>query len=475
LTRGDPFVIAELAEAIRARKVSAEELVRASLEKIERENGSLNAVVAVREQGLDEARALDRALVKGLDAGPLAGIPMLVKDIEDVAGMRTTFGSLLCADARPAPADCLVVERLRSAGAIVVGKTNVPEFAFEGYTANRLFGPTRNPWSPDWSPGGSSGGSAAAVAAGFSPIATATDGGGSIRIPASFCGLVGLKPTNGIVARDPVRSGIDLSTSGPLGYSIEDVELLLQVEAGPAPGDPSALPRWDPDDGWDPEDAPLPSRVFAAPRLVDWGPLPDAVEEMYLSGLKRLEQDLGLVVEPLEPHDIFRAGNPDEDWYILVCTEQLYELGRATIEENAELFDPVFLEYMRFGLSISAERYVTTRRRRFAYVKEMDSLLGDNGILVTPTMPVEGFSPDGRMVGKEKPGTTGDAYNTVVANMTGHPALTVPAGVMKHGVPFGLQFMGPRFRDRLLLKMGREWERRYPWPRTAPGFELLDY
>ena len=193
----------ELAGAVAERKVSAEELVRISLERIDRLDRSIGAVVRIREEAVDEARAVDTSR---RHAGALAGLPLLVKDNEDCAGLPTTFGSLLRADASPAERDCETVARLRAAGAIVVGKTNLPEFAFEGFTANRLFGETKNPRAPAWSPGGSSGGSAVALITGMAPLATGTDGGGSIRIPAAFCGLVGLKPTNGLVPRHPTPS-----------------------------------------------------------------------------------------------------------------------------------------------------------------------------------------------------------------------------------------------------------------------------
>ena len=255
MTRGS---LAGLADDVRAGRITAVELVQRSLRRIEAAR-DLNAVVLVRaEEALAEAEAVDRAAERQEPLGPLAGIPLLVKDIEDVAGLPTTFGSLLHRDDPPAGTDGIVPRRLRAAGAVVVGKTNVPEFAFEGYTSNRVFGATRNPWNPAWSPGGSSGGSAAAVAAGLAPIATATDGGGSIRIPAAACGLAGIKPTNGVVGRDPIPPWIDLSTDGPLATSVADLRLLLTIEAGGTPGDPTAQA------GWHLGGDRLPGRVLAA-------------------------------------------------------------------------------------------------------------------------------------------------------------------------------------------------------------------
>ena len=256
-------MLAELAAAVRERRASARELVTLALERIDRLNPALNAVILVRaEEALAEAAALDERIAAGEQVGSLAGLPLLVKDNEDCAGLPTTFGSLLRADAPPAEEDCEVAARLRAAGAIVVGKTNLPEFAFEGFTSNRLFGSTRNPWALDRSPGGSSGGSGSALMSGMAPLVTGTDGGGSIRIPAAFCGFVGLKPTNGLIGQRPAPSWIDLSTKGPMATSVADARLLLDVLRGPIAGDPRAIPSWMPDAGA------RVTRILATPRLV---------------------------------------------------------------------------------------------------------------------------------------------------------------------------------------------------------------
>jgi Asp-tRNA(Asn)/Glu-tRNA(Gln) amidotransferase A subunit family amidase len=461
-------VIGRLAQLLRDREVSARELVERSLALVEVGNPRIGAVVALRaERALAEATEADRARAAGEPVGPLAGMPALVKDLEDVAGMTTTRGSLLHAEDPPAAVDGLVPGRLRAAGAIVIGKTNLPEAAFEAYTANRLFGTTRNPWDPRWSPGGSSGGSAAALSAGMVPVATATDGGGSARIPAAFCGLVGLKPTNGIVGRSPLPSWIDLSTDGPMGHSVADVALLLDLIKGPVDGDPSALPRWEP--------APLPTRVrlLAAPRTVDWGPLDPDLQRAFEAALVVLERDLGLPVELVEPAAVTPAGNADEDWYTTCCTEQAHEVGRDRLESQAHLFDPVFLGFMQAGLEVSIDEYLAVRRRRFHHTRALDRLLGEDGVLVTPTLAMTAQHADGRMLGATDPGTTADALNTCLQNITGAPALSLPAGTLPNGLPFGLQLTGPRFRDDLLLALGARWEQARPWPWYAPGFEPL--
>ena len=458
------MTLSSLASAVRDGRATAVALTQASLERIERLNPGLNAVIKIREEGLDDARAVDSRIAAGEDVGPLAGLPLLVKDMEDVEGMSSTYGSIVFANADPATSDGLVPRRLRAAGAIVVGKTNQPEFAFAGYTSNSLYGTTTNPWGTGWSPGGSSGGSAAALASGMAAIATATDGGGSIRIPAAFCGLAGLKPTNGVVGREPIPDWIDLSTCGPFATSIEDLRLLLSIEAGPVPGDPSALPFPLPMEGE------MPRRLFAVGRLADSLPLPSGVQQRFDEALVSVERDLGLAVERLESGSIFRTNSTGEDWFTLCAAEHLHHLGREVVEANMERFSPDFRWTITEALTISFDRYMTARRRRFDYVADLDLLLGDDAVLLTPAMCVEGFLPDGRGASGE-PIADSSAYNTDPQNMTGHPALSVPAGLCPNGIPFGLQITGPRFRDDLVLNLGEAWERANPWPLVAPGYE----
>lgn len=475
-------MLRELAEQVRAGETSAVELVQRAYERVGSLNAGVGAVIGVRDEdeALAEARALDHGVRAGEAVGPLAGVPFLVKDNHDLAGMRTTQGSRVLADAPPAARDSLCVARLRAAGAIPIGKTNVPEFCFEGYTSNRSYGTTVNPWAPEWTPGGSSGGSAAAMAAGMVPFATATDGGGSIRIPASFCGLFGIKPTNGLVGRDPVPAWIDYSTDGPIALSMDDLRLLLAIECGPALGDPTALPAGlavrlaGLADAIEPsQSAPggrKPSLVLAAPRFVDAGPLPGALPDLFDAALTSLEKDLGLTVEPIAPVEIFGGGRPDDDWLLTCLCEQAAELGRETIEAKADLFEPWFLEALREALDTDLEVYVAARRRRFDYARRLDELLGGDRVLVTPTNAVEGIYADGREIGAAEPGTESSSFNTGVQNLTGHPALTVPAGLSPNGVPFGLQITGPCYADDLVLAAGCAWERAHPGPRTAPGF-----
>jgi Asp-tRNA(Asn)/Glu-tRNA(Gln) amidotransferase A subunit family amidase len=459
-------MLKELAMAVRGRRVSAEEIVRMSLERIERLNPPLNAVISVREQAVDEARELDERIGAGGDAGPLAGVPLLVKDMEDVQGVPTTYGSTVFADAPAAAADGLIPRRLKAADAIVVGKTNQPEFAFAGFTDNLLYGATRNPWNVGSSPGGSSGGSAAAMAAGMAPIATATDGGGSIRIPAACCGLVGLKPTNGVIGREPTPDWIDLSTFGPLAQTVADARLLLELEAGPVPGDPTALPYPFPMPGG------RPTRAIAALRLVDLGPLPVPVQTAFDAALGAFERDTGVPVEPIRPSEIFRAGNPSQDWMLLCALEHVHRFGWEFCEKNLERFSSVFRDVVEYARKRPLDEYMVARRRRFEYVKELDLLLGDDAVLLTPTNCFQTMRADGAEdASTGKPGEGSDSYNTDPQNMTGHPAISVPAGLMPEGVPFGLQITAPRFRDDMALSVAEAWERTNPWPLVAPGYE----
>jgi Asp-tRNA(Asn)/Glu-tRNA(Gln) amidotransferase A subunit family amidase len=457
---------------VRTRRISSRQLVERSLERISRLDGPLNAVVALRaELALAEARALDERVAAGEDPGPLAGLPVLVKDLEDVIGLRTTYGSALFAGAPPATRDGLTPMRLRAAGGIVVGKTNLPEFAAEGYSANLVFGATRNPWGLRWSPGGSSGGSGAALAAGLAPIATATDGGGSVRIPAALCGLAGLKPTNGVIARRPIPDWIDYSTDGPLATTVADLRLLLAVQSGPAQGDPTALPG---PLARDPVPA-RPGRLYAAPRFAPWGPLPGGVQSAFDAAVAAFADLVALPAEPLDPERLFATGNPDTDWFIVTAAEHVSALGRGTVERGLGRLHPGARWFLEEGLRVTLDDYLAARRRRFGYVRELDELLGEDGIVLSPTIASPGWLAEGRLTADSEIGPLpGEVFNTSVQNTTGHPALSLPAGRLPNGLPFGLQVTGPRFRDHLLLDLASSWEQARPWPRSADGYEPFD-
>jgi Asp-tRNA(Asn)/Glu-tRNA(Gln) amidotransferase A subunit family amidase len=467
-------MIRQLANAVRERRVGAHELVSEALRRIEAHDPELHAVVALRaEEALDEARGLDEHLASGGgEPRPLAGVPALIKDLTDVTGMPTTFGSQLYASAAPAARDGLPTARLRAAGAVIVGKTNTPEFATEGYTNNHVFGPTRNPWNRERTPGGSSGGSGAAVAAGMTPIATATDTAGSIRIPSAYCGLVGLKPTNGVVARESetriALEWIDLTTDGPLGVTVDDVVVQLEALAGPAPGDPTALPwRWHHERAG----SRRPKRLFVAERWApEWGLLPDDTRRLLDEAVERMAALMGLEPQPVDAASgLGEIGSVDDDSFLIVAVELLQALGgpEGFARVKDELF-PATVDLVSLALDTGADAYVATRRRRLAYTRWFDDLLGDDAVVLGAVMATDAIAAEGPEGGA---GSTGDAYLTAPHNLTGNPALSLPAGRFPSGVPFGLQVTGPRFGDDLLLDVAAAWEEAHPWPLAAEGYD----
>ena len=458
-----PGLLRRLSRDVREGRTSARQLVERSLERIEAHR-DLGAVVAVRaDEARAEADAVDAAVRRGEDPGPLAGLPVLGKDNDDVRGLRTTYGSRWFADAPAAEGDGITIGRLRAAGAIPVGKTNVPEFCIEGYTDNLVFGPSRNPWNRDRSPGGSSGGSAAALSAGLAAVATATDGGGSARIPAAFCGLLGFKPTGGVIGHRFTPDWIDFSTDGLMATGSDDLRVLLDVVAGPVPGDPTALPVPLPQ-------ADLPRRLIVAERTDELGPLPADVAAAFSDAAERLAALLDVAVEHREPGWYFPGWSPDEDWFVLAAAEHALQLGRERIERDGGSLHPSAQEFLGFGLGVSIDDYLAARRRRFDTAARVDEVLGGDAALVTPTVAAAGWSADGRL-GDGPAGLLGpEVYSTAIQNMANLPAISLPAGTLPDGMPFGLQVTVPRWSDRALLELASRWERAHPWSPTAPGF-----
>ena len=465
-----PGPLTTLSEAVRAHRLTATALVTASIERLVRANPVLNVLA---EEAFDDALAAATQRDRdGATIGALAGIPTLVKDLEDWAGHPTRKGSLALRDAAPATSNGVVPQRLLDAGAVVVGKSTLPEFAIEGYTANLLTGVTRSPWHTDYSPGGSSGGSAAALIAGLVGVATATDGGGSIRIPASLCGLVGIKPTNGLIGRWPAPDWIDYSTDGPFATASDDLRLLLDVMAGPVAGDPSAptrafidqMVRWD--DG--------PVKLFAAERTSPLGPLPRDVQWSFHDATGAFADLMKVSVEWREPEGFFADGDPDLDWFTVTTAEHVASLGRTWVEDHMNEFHVSTQEFLTTGLHVSAEQYLAARRRRYSYVRTMDELLVDGGLLLTPTVASSGWLADGRLNNDVSVhGLPPEVYSTAMQNVTGHPALNLPFGSLSTGLPFGLQVTAEHFHDFRLLDIADRFEAGFPWPRAAPGYESL--
>lgn len=442
--------------------MSAVELTDLALQRIA-DAAVLNAVVCTdMDEALLAARALDDRRARGERLGPLAGVPVLVKDNMDVRGMPTTHGSKLHEAAGPAGADDAAVARLRSADAVIVGKTNLSEFAMEAISDNLVFGPTHNPWRQGFSPGGSSGGSAAALAAGLSPIATGTDGGGSVRIPAALCGLLGLKPSSGVVGARPARLPLELSCAGPMATTVADLEMLLAIGSGPAQGDPSCV--YAPDAGR--ATRPI-GKVLATFRVAGTQPVSAAVEDVFAEAVTEfgvaVDRDVQWLPAGVLPQEA------DAVWAAVYAPEDVFSVGADRLRDGRALLDPRVLDWVDRGLDASLEVYLAARHARNGHVRILDELLGDANVLLTPTVtagpyPVGG--PDSA-AGELMPI---DLFNTAATNLTGHPALSVPAGMVEE-VPFGLQLIGPRGSDFWLIELAKSWERHRPWPLTAPGHE----
>ena len=422
--------VAGLARQVRSRELSARELTEAALQRIEALDPTYHAFVAVDgERAVAEAAAVDEVIASGGDPGALAGIPLAVKDNQDAVGYATTFGSPVLADAPPATSDIPFVARLRAAGCVVVGKTNTPEFAWSANTTNALFGPTTNPFNPAHGPGGSSGGAAAALAAGMVPLATGSDGGGSIRIPSACCGLSGMKPSLGRVPGGGTAAPgwLDLSTSGPMARRIADVVTALDVAVGPDPTDLRALPR--PEASWLAalEDPHVPVRVAWAPTLgyaeVDREVL--AACERAVAVLESLGADVTTV-------DTVFNDDPVGDWLTIVGACQLRTMRPYFGSPRWDDVDPVLRAIVEGAQATTGEQVVRALDTCHEMNLSLVELFHEMRILVTPTCsgvaPPVGPSGTSVVNGEE---THNWVQFTYPFNMTRSPAATVCAGLTR--------------------------------------------
>jgi aspartyl-tRNA(Asn)/glutamyl-tRNA(Gln) amidotransferase subunit A len=459
--------VTDAAQLIRSGRLSAEALMASCVDAIERENPDLNAFVYLdTARALDAARSVDAAVHDGRfdELGPLAGVPFGVKDLEDCAGMPTTRGSRWFADGAAKTTDSIHVGRLRAAGAIPVGKTATPEFGAWAYTASPLLGTTRNPWDRTRTPGGSSGGTAAAVSAGMVPFGTASDGGGSIRTPASFTGLVGLKNTYGRIPTFGDTHLAQNSVVGCLATTVADTALLLDVMAGPDPRDRTCLP------------APTGSYVDALDAIdltgcrVAWSPdLGFATVDNEIGAL--CEQaalafvtatGASLVDRPIQLHDYIGIYVAIEGVDKFVGFEP--DLWERRIDELDPLSAPGWTYLSSKSLPWLAK--VETSRRRL--VTEVASIFDDVDLILTPMSSMPPFAAAGPMPteinGREVHGGMGVVL-AMFANLVNLPAVSVPAGLTADGLPVGLQVIAPRFREDLLLAAAARYESARPWPR----------
>ena len=437
-----------------AGETSAAESVEEALSRIERYNPLINAVVAVSDTALDDARALDAARAAGEPPGPLHGVPVGIKDVTPVAGLRTTYGSPLHASDVP-DHDSLLVRRLREAGAVILGKTNTPEFATGGNTVNEVFGATRNPWDPARTAGGSTGGGAAALATGMIALAEGTDLGGSLRMPASFCGVVGLRPSVGLVPTIPTALHWDtLAVSGPMARTAEDVALLLQVLAGPAPESPLRRST----EGRD---------FAAAVRDAIAAGAPTGMRLAYCTDLSGIGIDRGVEATCRGAAEALARSGASVDEVVFDTAGARHAFlalrGQWMVSHHLERVDRLnelgdnLVGNIRRGLRTTAVEIAKAERVRTRLAGTFADLFERYDLLLTscmavPPFPVEQSFPE--MVAGRRMETYVDWFApTFVVSLTGLPAASVPAGLDPDGLPVGLQVVGPPDGEERVLAL----------------------
>jgi amidase len=457
----------QVARLVASAELSPVEVVSAALERVDGCNPTLNAIVTINDQALADAQRLESALAAGEKPGPLCGVPVGIKDVTPVAGMRTTYGSPIHADHVP-KTDALVVQRLRDAGAIIIGKTNTPEFAAGGSTFNDVFGRTRNPWNPTLTSGGSTGGGAAAAATGMIAIAEGTDLGGSLRIPAAFCGLVGIRPSPGLVPTIPDGwLWDDLSVTGPMARSAQDVALALQVMAGPDPRAPMS-------------------------QVIERRGLTSGVTEFPLEGLRlgycpdiaRLGID-PMIEEVCRSVSIGLAGaGPSVDLVDLDLSEAkeafLHLRGvrmaaqmRSYIPQLQDLGDNI-RGNIEAGLRVTGEQLAWAHAVRGDIWTCLNKYFASHDYLLTPTMAVPPF-PVEQNYPEMVAGRPMETYVDWIAptsslSITGLPVASVPCGLDPTGMPVGLQVVGPPLSEAGVLGLCARIQEAHPigTPDRAP-------
>ncbi|HUG36175.1 MAG TPA: amidase [Candidatus Limnocylindrales bacterium] len=456
----------ELAALIRARALSPVELTRAVLERIERLNPKLNAFCTLTaDAALAAASTAEAAVMKGGTLGPIHGLPFSIKDLALTRGVRTMGGSAIFA-ARVPDADAPYVGRLRDAGGVFLGKTTTPEFGWKGLGDSPVTGITRNPWNTEMTTGGSSAGAGAAAAAGLGPLHQGSDGAGSIRIPAAFCGVFGLKPSYGRVPQWPVSNNDFTTHVGPMTRTVADAALMLSVMAGPDERDRTSL-----------EGAPA-DYVGQLPRGVkglrvafspDMGGLRvDPEVATLVSRAARVFEELGATVEEVKPgfadtHEMIR------------CVWSAHEAANygQYLAEWRDRMDPGLVACIEDGYRYSMADYVQMKGRKLAFWDSVRPLFETYSLLLTPSLSVAAF-PVGRLNPEHWPQHVWDwipwASFSYPFNFTGQPAASVPAGFTPSGLPVGLQIVGRRFADLTVLQASAAFESARPWAaRRPPG------
>ena len=451
----------ELCRLIAAREISVTAVVDACLARVEQYNAEINAVVTLNPRVRDEARALDERLAHGHAPGPLCGLPVGIKDVTPVGGLRTTFGSPIYADFTPAE-DALVVRRLRQAGAVILGKTNCPEFAAGGNTFNEVFGRTRNPWDTTKSAGGSTGGGAAALVTGMIALAEGTDLGGSLRIPASFCGVVGLRPSVGLVPTHPTEWVWDtLQVTGPMARTADDVALMLQSVSGGSDWSPLHQPtagrdyvravRTGPQPGLRVAYCPDPARIGVDPDIE--GVCRTAAFALKDCGASVDEIDLDL--SPARAAFLTLRGL----WFVTHMAPRM---------DKAAQFGANVANNVRAGLEVTARDVAAAERERGRVWHLFRELFTRFDHLVTPCMavppfPVEQNYPDS-IAGKGMQNYVDWIAPTFVLSLTALPVASAPCGRDRNRLPVGLQIVGKPFGEEAVLALAGHVQKRHAVP-----------
>ena len=478
----------ELAALIRQRERSPVDVVDAHLDRIAAVDGSINAFVTVIEaQAREHAREAEQALDAGESVGPLHGVPIAIKDLFDFkAGVRNTFGTTAFESFVPRET-ATYVERLEAAGAIVLGKTNTPAFGYKATTDNDVIGPTSTPFDPAMNAGGSSGGSAAAVAAGMVSLAQGTDGAGSLRIPAAFCGVVGYKPSFGRVAQatrpDAFVSHTPFIHIGPLARTVADAALFLAATAGPHPRDPWSLPATETDYVAATRQSIDDLSVAYSP---DLGSFPveegvqavveDAVDGFREAGaaVERIEFAVGESRDRLEETILVELGTSNTS-----VVESFAESGIDLLEDHRDVLPDAFVEMVESARDRSVAEYKRSEFVRTAVFDAVQDIFDEYNLLVTPTVGVSAVpnAEDGTTTGPTS--VAGESVDPLVGwsltypfNFTGHPAASLPAGEASDGMPVGLQVVGRRHADATLLAACGAYERTRPWHDSYESLSL---
>jgi aspartyl-tRNA(Asn)/glutamyl-tRNA(Gln) amidotransferase subunit A len=453
-------------DRLRRKEASPVELTEACLARIDRYNPTINAFITVtREQALKDAREMDAELRRGMRRGPLHGIPIALKDNIDTASIKTTAASGVFKDRVPAE-DADVVVRLKKAGAVVLGKLNLHEFALGGTSAVTFFGPVRNPWATDRVAGGSSGGSAAAIAADLCFGTLGTDTGGSIRIPASLCGIVGFKPTYGRVSnRGVVPMAWTLDHVGPMCKTVEDAALMLAAIAGYDPLEPTSM------------DTPVPdyTRAIGAPTSkLRVG----VARKPFFDGLnpevaKAVEAAIGIVrklTASVVDVEVPPSGNIADVW-----NSEIYAYHQPWITKTPELYQEATRNLIQGAGKTSSATYANARRQVDVVRREIKKVFATVDLLITPTQrgvaqpiaPSQPGAAGGR--GTPPPGGAGGLVNTAAFDIYGLPTISIPCGFTTSGLPIGLQISGNHFAEPTVLALANAYERATDWHKRRPS------